>query len=84
VRDPMIVSWPKRITDAGKIRHQFHHVIDITPTVLEVCGLTAPEIYRGNAQLPLHGTSFAYTFDAPDAETRKTTQYFEMYGHRSI
>lgn len=84
VRDPMIVSWPARVQDGGQIRHQFHHVIDITPTVLEVCGLTAPEAYRGVAQLPIHGTSFAYTFDAPEEPTRKITQYFEMYGHRSI
>jgi len=84
VRDPMIVSWPKRIRDQGGVRSQFHHVIDITPTVLEVCGVTAPETYRGVAQIPVHGTSFAYTFDAPGEPTRKVTQYFEMYGHRSI
>jgi arylsulfatase len=59
-------------------------VIDITPTVLEVCGVSAPETYRGVAQIPVHGTSFAYTFDAPGEPTRKVTQYFEMYGHRSI
>jgi arylsulfatase len=83
VRDPMIVSWPKRMAGGG-IRQQFHHVIDITPTVLEVCGVTAPATYRGTAQLPIHGTSFAYTFDNADQPTRKVTQYFEMYGHRSI
>lgn len=84
VRDPMIVSWPRRIADKGAIRHQFHHVVDITPTVLEVCGVTAPDVYRGVAQMPVHGTSFAYTFDAPDADTRKDVQYFEMFGHRGI
>lgn len=84
VRDPMIVSWPKRIAGGGGIRQQFHHVIDITPTVLEICGVSAPETYRGTPQLPIHGTSFAYTFDNPDEPTRKITQYFEMYGHRSI
>lgn len=84
VRDPLIVSWPRRIADQGAIRHQFHHVTDITPTVLEICGVEAPEAFRGVPQMPVHGTSLAYTFAAPDAETRKEVQYFEMYGHRSI
>lgn len=84
VRDPLIVSWPRRISDRGAIRHQFHHVVDITPTVLEVCGVEAPATFRGVPQMPIHGTSFAYTFADPAAETRKQVQYFEMYGHRSI
>lgn len=84
VRDPLIVSWPKHITDCGSIRHQFHHVTDITPTVLEICGLQPPETVRGIPQMPVHGVSFAYSFDHPEAPTRKETQYFEMYGHRSI
>jgi len=84
VRDPLIISWPKKIADNGGIRHQFHHVTDITPTVLELCGLSAPESVNGIAQMPIHGTSLAYSFDAPNAPTRKKTQYFEMYGHRSI
>lgn len=84
VRDPLVVSWPRRIEDRGAIRHQFHHVIDITPTVLEVCGVEAPQSHRGVDQMPIHGTSFAYSFDEPDAPTRKRVQYFEMYGHRSI
>jgi arylsulfatase len=84
VRDPLIISWPKGIKDAGAIRHQFHHVIDLTPTVLELAGVTAPEAFRGIPQIPVQGESLAYTFDAPEAPTRKTSQYFEMYGHRSI
>ena len=84
VRDPMIVSWPDGIRDGGGIRHQFHHVVDITPTVLEVCGVAAPESLRGVPQMPVHGTSFAYTFEAAEAETRKDVQYFEMFGHRGI
>ena len=84
VRDPLIVCWPKRIRDGGAIRHQFHHVTDITPTVLEVCGVQAPETFRGVPQMPIHGTSFAYSFDKADAPTQKRVQYFEMYGHRSI
>ena len=84
VRDPMIVSWPSRIADKGSIRHQFHHVVDITPTVLEVCGVDAPDVYRGVSQMPVHGTSFAYTFETPEADSRKDVQYFEMFGHRGI
>lgn len=84
VRDPMIVSWPKGIEPKGAVCGQFHHAIDITPTVLEVCGIPAPDTYRGVPQMPLHGTSFAYTFTEPEAPTRKKTQYFEMFGHRGI
>lgn len=84
VRDPLIVSWPERIADRGAIRHQFHHVIDIMPTVLEVCGVTAPETFQGIPQIPIHGTSFAYSFEGAGEPTRKHVQYFEMYGHRSI
>lgn len=84
VRDPLIVSWPKRIAGRGGVRHQFHHVVDIVPTVLECCGLSAPMTHKGVEQLPIHGTSFAYSFDAPNEPTRKDVQYFEMYGHRSI
>ncbi len=84
VRDPLIVSWPMGIAGRGELRHQFHHVVDIVPTVLEVCGLKAPEQYRGVAQMPVHGTSLAYTFAEPNCDSRKATQYFEMYGHRGI
>ncbi|MCA0994950.1 arylsulfatase [Alloyangia pacifica] len=84
VRDPMIVSWPAGMEQQGEVRSQFTHATDITPTVLEICGMQAPETIKGVPQMPVHGESFAYSFDAPDAETRKTTQYFEMYGHRSI
>lgn len=84
IRDPLVVSWPARMNDQGDIRHQFHHVTDITPTVLELIGVEAPQIHRGVQQIPIHGTSLAYTFDAPDEPTQKQVQYFEMYGHRSI
>ena len=84
VRDPMIVSWPARIPAKGELRHQFLHAVDIVPTVLEACGLTAPEMYRGVPQMPVHGTSFAYTFSDSNGESKKATQYFEMYGHRGI
>ncbi|MBT9386167.1 sulfatase-like hydrolase/transferase [Pseudooceanicola sp. CBS1P-1] len=84
VRDPMIFSWPAGIEAAGGIRSQFTHATDITPTVLELCGYTAPEVISGVPQMPVHGESFAYSFLEPGAETLKKTQYFEMYGHRSI
>jgi arylsulfatase len=78
------VHWPARIRDGGALRHQFHHVVDLTPTVLDLLGIEAPTVYRGVAQLPFHGTSLAYTFDAPDAPTRKQTQYFELLGDRGL
>ena len=84
IRDPMIVHWPARIKDAGGMRDQYHHVTDITPTVLEVLGIEAPEIHKGVEQMPIEGTSFAYTFENPDARTRKERQYYEMLGHRAI
>ncbi len=84
VRDPMIISWPKGIADKGAIRSQFTHVTDITPTILSVCDVAVPETINGVAQMPIHGEDFSYSFEAPDAASRKRTQYFEMYGHRSI
>ncbi|HZO26682.1 MAG TPA: arylsulfatase [Chloroflexota bacterium] len=83
-RDPLIVHWPARIKDGGTLRHQFHHVVDLTPTVLDLLGIEAPVAYRGEAQLPVHGTSLAYTFDRADAPTRKATQYFELLGDRGL
>jgi arylsulfatase len=65
------------------VRHQFHHVIDIAPTLYELLGVQAPSEYRGVRQLPVHGISMAYTFDS-DAPTRKETQYFELLGDRAI
>jgi arylsulfatase len=85
VRDPLIVHWPRGIAAAGALRDQFHHVTDITPTILELIGVTPPPSINGVAQMPLHGASLAYTFDADRAEpSRKGVQYFEMYGHRGI
>ncbi len=84
IRDPFIVSWPARIADAGGIRTQFHHAIDVVPTVLEAIGLEAPETYRGVPQMPIEGVSMLSTFDDAHAPTRKRAQYFEMLGHRGI
>ncbi|MBA2449325.1 MAG: arylsulfatase [Chloroflexi bacterium] len=84
VRDPLIVHWPARIGDRGGVRAQYHHVSDVVPTVLELLGVDAPTTYRGVDQLPIHGTSMAYSFDMADAPTRKETQYFELLGDRGI
>jgi arylsulfatase len=85
IRDPLIVHWPKVVTDHGAIRSQFHHVSDITPTILEVLGVHPPVEIGGVAQAPIEGTSMAYSFAAPaDGPTRKQSQYFEMLGHRGI
>lgn len=83
VLDPMIVCWPKGI-EAGGVRRQFTHAIDITPTVLEAIGAQKPAAINGVASEPMQGTSFAYTFTEPDAKGRHTTQYFEMMGSRGI
>ena len=84
VSDPFIVSWPKGITATGAVREQYAHAIDMVPTVLDVLGIEPPATIRGVPQSPLHGVSFAHTFDAPTAPSGRTTQYFEMMGHRSI
>ena len=83
-RDPMVISWPRRIAGSGDLRTQFTHCIDIVPTILDVVGLPQPTEVDGIDQEPIDGTSFAYTFDAPDAPAQHTVQYFEMYGSRAI
>lgn len=85
-RNGMAISWPRRITDRGGIRHQFHHVIDVVPTILEATGIPAPAMVNGVAQRPIEGVSMAYTFDAAnrDAPSRRRTQYFEIMGNRAI
>jgi arylsulfatase A-like enzyme len=84
VRDPLIMRWPARIKDPGAIRHQFCHAIDITPTILEAVGLTAPTDVGGVAQMPMHGASLAPALADPDAPRTERTQYFEMLGHRGL
>jgi arylsulfatase A-like enzyme len=80
------MSWPGHITDVGGIRRQFHHVIDIVPTILEATGIPAPDTVNGVAQSAIQGVSMAYTWDKANASapTRRTTQYFEMLGNRAI
>ena len=84
VRDPLIMHWPARIRDQGGVRGQFHHVSDIVPTILEMLDIDPPETCRGYDQMPMTGTSMAYTLDTAEESTRKQVQYFEMFGHRGI
>jgi arylsulfatase len=86
VRQGMAIAWPARITDKGGIRNQFHHMIDIVPTILEATGIPAPEIVDGIPQKPIEGVSMVYTFDKANANAPSThhTQYFEMMGDHSI
>ena len=85
-RNGMAMSWPRRIADRGGIRHQFHHVIDVVPTILEAAGIAPPTVVNGVAQRPIEGVSMAYTFDAANRDTpsRRRTQYFEILGNRAI
>jgi arylsulfatase A-like enzyme len=82
--DPFLVHWPAGITARGQVRTQYAHLIDMVPTVLDALGIDPPGTIRGVTQSPLHGVSFAHTFDDPAAPTRHRTQYFEMFGHRAI
>jgi arylsulfatase A-like enzyme len=85
-RQGMAISWPARIKDVGGIRHQFHHMIDIVPTILEATGIPAPSQVNGIAQTPIEGVSMAYTFEKTNADAASTrkTQYFEMGANRGI
>ncbi|MED5551447.1 MAG: arylsulfatase [Actinomycetota bacterium] len=82
-RNGLAVEWPGKITDQGGLRSQFHHVIDIAPTILEAAGITAPETVNGIKQIPLHGTPMGYSF-AADGSSSRVTQYFEILGNRAI
>lgn len=83
-RNGMVVHWPKGIKAKNEIRSQFHHVIDITPTVLEAAHLPEPKVVKGAKQTPIEGVSLAYTFDNAKAKDRHLTQYFEIFGNRAI
>lgn len=83
-RDGLVVHWPAGIDDRGGVRDQFHHVIDILPTILDCAGVPQPTSVAGVAQQPIEGTSMRYTFDAAEAQDRRRTQYFEMCGNRGI
>ena len=83
-RNGIIVSWPKRIKAANQIRSQWHHVIDVAPTVLEAASLPEPKSVNGVAQAPIEGVSMVYTFDNAEAPSTHKTQYFEIMGNRGI
>jgi len=83
-RNGMVAHWPEGIKSKNEIRSQFHHVIDIAPTVLEVCKLPEPKMVNGIEQYPMDGVSMKYTFDNATAKDTRTTQYFEMFGNRAI
>lgn len=83
-RNGMVVSWPARIRDRGALRSQFHHIVDVMPTILEVSGVPVPTSVNGVEQKPMDGISMAYAFDSATAPDRRRTQYFEMMSNRSI
>jgi len=84
IKDPLIVHWPAGIKGRGEVRNQYHHIIDIAPTILEALDLEFMEEIDGIKQMPIDGTSFAYSFNEPDAEDQRTVQYYEMYGNRAL
>ncbi|MDI9916058.1 arylsulfatase [Rhodococcus sp. IEGM 1379] len=83
-RNGMVVHWPAGIEDPGQVRHQWHHCIDVVPTILEAANIPHPETVDSVAQQPIEGTSFLYSFNDADAKDRHVTQYFELFGSRSI
>jgi len=85
IADPLVIHWPKGIKARGEVRNQYHHAVDIVPTILECCGVEMPKFVKGAEQTPLPGVSMKYSFDAaPDAPTQKVTQYYEMFGMRGL
>jgi arylsulfatase len=83
-RNPMIVHWPKGIKAKGETRTQFHHVIDVVPTILEAAKITEPKVVKGIEQKPIEGVSMLYSFDDANAKSKRTTQYFELATNRAI
>lgn len=83
-RNGLVISWPAAVAASGEVRPQFHHVIDVAPTILEVVGLPMPASINGVPQKPIEGVSMAYTFSEPSAPSTRTQQYFEMLGNRAI
>jgi arylsulfatase len=80
----MAIHWPKGIAAKGELRSQWHHVIDVVPTIMEAAGLAEPKSVNGTLQTPIEGVSMVYTFADPQAPSRHTTQYFEIFGNRAI
>jgi arylsulfatase A-like enzyme len=82
--DPCIVSWPSVLGHGGEIRHQYHHAIDIVPTILDCLGVDAPETIKGHTQSPFDGVSMRYALEDPSAPSARTTQFFSMLGSRAV
>ncbi|MCK6459658.1 MAG: arylsulfatase [Planctomycetes bacterium] len=83
-RNGMVVHWPKGIRAKNEVRRQFHHVIDVAPTILEAARLPEPKVVNGTPQIPMEGVSMAYSFDDAAAKDRHVTQYFEIFCNRAI
>ena len=83
-RNGMVIHWPNGVNSKGEIRSQFHHVVDVAPTVLEAASIPQPKMVNGIKQRPMDGTSMVYSFDNADAPTTHNTQYFEIFGNRAI
>ncbi|HWR41007.1 MAG TPA: arylsulfatase [Patescibacteria group bacterium] len=83
-RNGMVISWPERIKDVGTLRNQWHHVMDIAPTLMEAASVEQPSVVNGVVQKPVEGVSMVYTFDDAGAKSRHTVQYFEMFGNRAL
>jgi arylsulfatase A-like enzyme len=84
IRDPLVMSWPKRIAAKGELRHQFVHACDLVPTLLELVGVAAPAAIAGCPQMPMEGESFARSIADASAPSKSSPQYFEMFGHRGL
>ena len=84
IRDPFVISWPKRVPAKGELRHQFVHASDLVPTLLELVGVGAPAEIAGCAQMPIEGESFARSIADASAPSKSSPQYFEMFGHRGL
>jgi arylsulfatase len=80
----LLISWPKGIKSRGEVRHQYHHAIDLVPTILDVVGVEAPEVVKGYTQHPIEGVSMRYSFDEAQAPNARQTQYYSMLGSRGI
>ena len=83
-RNGMVVYWPKTIRAKGEVRSQWHHLIDIAPTILQAAGLPEPKVVDGVPQSPIEGVSMVYSFNDAKAKDTRLTQYFEIFGNRAI
>ena len=83
-RNPLVISWPAKIRPSNQIRSQFHHVVDIVPTIYDILGITPPKVVEGHPQIQFDGVSMTYTFDNPEAPTTKTEQFFDNFASRGI